>query len=81
MVLQSVGAIEGVDSRDNTPKHVASVEEGVTYQCMNDRRRIGQSCRLDDDAIESRNITPRALAMQIQQGLPDVTSNRATEAT
>ena len=81
MRVEGRGAVHRIDDGDDAVKGVAQREIRMIEHRVQDRRRIGEARRLDDDALERRDAAVVALAQEILERRDEVAAHGAAEAS
>ena len=80
MRIERGGAINGVNHRDDAIKTETHQQIGVIHNCVQDRRRIGEACRLKDHASKRFDAAVVELAQQIFERVDQIAADRAADA-
>ena len=73
-------AVLRVDGRDDALELVVVLDDRLGEQRVDDRRRVGEPGRLDDDASERGDLAALAPAEQVAQLVGEVAAQRAADA-
>ena len=81
MAIESRRAIDRVDDRQHAVEPKTQKEIRMAHQRVQDRRRIGQTRRFDQEPVKRRNAAVIETAQKILQGVDEVAAQGAAKAT
>jgi hypothetical protein len=79
--VETVGAVDRIDESDDPRQTQRVVEHRIGAQCEEDRGRVGEPGRFDDDPTKLPDFAGFAAVEEAAQGAREVLAHRAAQAS